>query len=219
MAPPLQSVGDADACEEMSVLEILTGKGSYFPGLIPLIFAYLEAIQCDPETLELMRVYMDFIRRRASGQLMTAAQWMRHKVTSHPSYKHDSIVPGDVAFDLVQACVAVAEGRVRERLLLGKQWIKPLRTDDAYYVPLKQPSTVIHREEREALLERYASRYSGAGGEGDGTNDPDDVPFESCGQNGERLLVEGARRRGRWCHHPHHSCAQADQGGRVELRA
>lgn len=209
MAHPLQSVGDADACEEMSVLEILTGKGSYFPGLIPLIFAYLEAIQCDPETLELMRVYMDFIRRRASGQLMTAAQWMRHKVTSHPSYKHDSIVPGDVAFDLVQACVAVAEGRVRERLLLGKvgraaiarprhldphaptpadaergmpplprqQWIKPLRTDDAYYVPLKQPSTVIHREEREALLERYASRYSGAGGEGDGTNDPDDVPL------------------------------------------
>ena len=29
--------------QEMSVLEILTGKGDHFPGLIPLIFAYLEA--------------------------------------------------------------------------------------------------------------------------------------------------------------------------------
>lgn len=118
---------------------------------------------------------------------MTAAQWMRHLVLSHPAYKRDSIVADEVAFDLVkvsliavqrlevsdfeqlsahetalasraQACVAVAEGRRREPALLGKQWIKPLRTDDAYYVPLKQPPTVIHRDERESPLQRYAAR-------------------------------------------------------------
>ena len=98
-------------------------------GLIPLIFAYLEAIQCDPETWELMRTYMDFIQRRASGKLATAAKWMRHKVATHPAYKNDSIVPDEVAYDVVQACAAVAEGRQREPMLLGKQWIPPLRYD------------------------------------------------------------------------------------------
>jgi len=157
MAPPQQPVDDPDECEEMSVLEIMTGKGSYFPGLIPLTFAYLEAIQCDPETWEQMRNYMDFIRRRASGQLATAARWMRHKVATHPAYKNDSVVPEEVAFDVVWACAAVAEGRVREPMLLGSQWIPPLRTDDAYYVPLKQPT--IHRDERETLLQSYAARF------------------------------------------------------------
>jgi len=170
----------------MSALEIMMGKGTYFPGarassasspsfaapgvrtgdaalgaaagLIPLIFAYLEAIQCDPETWEQMRIYMELIRRRASGQLATAAKWMRQKVATHQAYKNDSIVPQEVAFDLVTACAAVAEGRRREPTLLGKQWIPPLRTDDAYYVPLRQPT--IHREERETLLQSYAARYS-----------------------------------------------------------
>ena len=94
---------------------------------MPLIFAYLEAIQCDPETWEQMRLYMDLIRRRASGQLVTAARWMREKVASHPLYKRDSVVPAEVAYDLVAACAAVAEGRLREPTLLGKNWIPPLR--------------------------------------------------------------------------------------------
>lgn len=32
MAPQVEPDGDADACEEMTILEIMTGKGSYFPG-------------------------------------------------------------------------------------------------------------------------------------------------------------------------------------------
>eukprot|EP00965_Chrysotila_dentata_P115936 3832490-Pleurochrysis_carterae.AAC.3 len=39
-------------------------QADYFPGLVPLIFAYLESIDCDGETLELMKVYFDFIRKR-----------------------------------------------------------------------------------------------------------------------------------------------------------
>ncbi|KAL1504363.1 hypothetical protein AB1Y20_010769 [Prymnesium parvum] len=157
MAPPQQPVADPDECEEMTILEIMVGKETYFPGLIPLIFAYLEAIQCDPETWQQMQTYMDFIRRRASGQLATAAKWMRRKVATHPSYQHDSVVPSDVAYDIVQACTAIAEGRAREPMVLGKQWIPPLRTDDAYYVPLKHAT--IQRGQREALLESYAARF------------------------------------------------------------
>lgn len=35
---------DADACEEMTIEEILTGKGDYFLGLIPLCNMYLDYI-------------------------------------------------------------------------------------------------------------------------------------------------------------------------------
>ena len=60
MGPPAAgSVGDPDEYEEMTVEEILTGKGDYFPGLITLVHAYLEAIGCDPETGEKVGEYME----------------------------------------------------------------------------------------------------------------------------------------------------------------
>ncbi len=34
----------------MSIAEVMTGKGAYYPGLIPLCHAYLDFIQCDRET-------------------------------------------------------------------------------------------------------------------------------------------------------------------------
>jgi hypothetical protein len=43
-----------DVAEQMSVQQILMGKGTYFPGLIPMIFAYLDAtgnLQPPPPTL------------------------------------------------------------------------------------------------------------------------------------------------------------------------
>ena len=141
---------------EMTCLEILCGKGDHFPGLVPLIFAYLDAIECDPETYELVRMYLDFIQRRASGELLTAAQWMRSLVMSHPEYQGDSLVPPGVAHDLVQACAAVAEGRRQEPSLLGSAHVPPLHPDAAWPTPLGAPK--IHAGRRDALLARYAQR-------------------------------------------------------------
>eukprot|EP00316_Scyphosphaera_apsteinii_P011375 CAMPEP_0119346040 /NCGR_PEP_ID=MMETSP1333-20130426/107801_1 /TAXON_ID=418940 /ORGANISM="Scyphosphaera apsteinii, Strain RCC1455" /LENGTH=699 /DNA_ID=CAMNT_0007358535 /DNA_START=74 /DNA_END=2173 /DNA_ORIENTATION=+ len=160
LAPPQERVGDPDGFEEMSVSEIMSGKGDYFPGLIPLIFAYLDAIQCDAETYEQMRIYLDFIRRRASGELQTAAQWMRSFIRKHDDYRHDSKLPPAVAHDLVQACIDIAEGRRHEPRLLGENRISPLRVDDAWDVPLKARRKTILREERDALLARYVQRSS-----------------------------------------------------------
>jgi hypothetical protein len=39
----------------MSIAEIMTGKGTYHPGLIPLCHAYLDFIQCDHQTREKVR--------------------------------------------------------------------------------------------------------------------------------------------------------------------
>jgi hypothetical protein len=53
------------------------GKGTYFPGLIPLVLAYLDATGCDQHTRTTLTNYLTLIRKRASGELVTNAHWMR----------------------------------------------------------------------------------------------------------------------------------------------
>ena len=36
-----------DTVEEMTMDEIFNGKGDYFPGLVPLCYAYLDHMNCD----------------------------------------------------------------------------------------------------------------------------------------------------------------------------
>jgi len=52
---------DINAFEEMTLDEIFNGKGVYFPGLIPLVYAYLDFINCDPETFARVDQYLQFI--------------------------------------------------------------------------------------------------------------------------------------------------------------
>ena len=69
----------------------------YFPGLIPLVFAYLDHIQCDQMTLERMTTYLDFIEKRATGQLITPATWIRNFIRCHEDYKFDSVLTDSIA--------------------------------------------------------------------------------------------------------------------------
>jgi glutamate--cysteine ligase catalytic subunit len=47
----------------MTMDEIFNGKGNYYPGLIPLVYAYLDYIDCDPETFKRVDQYLNFISR------------------------------------------------------------------------------------------------------------------------------------------------------------
>lgn len=66
-----------NSCEEMTMDEIFNGKGKYYPGLIPLVYAYLDYIRCDSETFKRVDQYLQFISSRAKGELVTPATWMR----------------------------------------------------------------------------------------------------------------------------------------------
>lgn len=129
-----------------------------FPGLVPMIYAYLDQISCEAETLELLKSYMDLLLRRASGELLTPAAWMRNFVMSHPDYQHDSMVPESIAHDLVQACADIGEGRRQEPSLLGEKHIQPLRTDDAWPTPLTAPQRLSFES-----LEKYRNGGTGQG--------------------------------------------------------
>jgi glutamate--cysteine ligase catalytic subunit len=154
--------------EEMTIQEILLGKGSYYPGLIPLVYAYLDHIGCDSGTFEKVDAYLNLIKCRATGELSTAATFMRNFVQSHPDYKGDSVVSQSISYDLMRLCDDVGKGRCACPDLLGDIVIHPVLPETAYDVPLAS-SRVSTAQTRE-LLQKYTSR--GAWNERSGVEGP-----------------------------------------------
>ncbi|KAG5921373.1 Zn finger-containing GTPase- Activating Protein for ARF [Claviceps africana] len=96
--------------EEMSINDIINGSpDGEFPGLIPIVEGYLDSVNVDVDTRCQLATYLSLISKRASGELDTAARWIRNFVDAHPRYKHDSVVDDDVAHDLIGAVIAIGE--------------------------------------------------------------------------------------------------------------
>jgi glutamate--cysteine ligase catalytic subunit len=57
--------------------------------------------------------------RRATGQLLTPATWMRQFVEHHPDYQHDSIITQSIAYDLMKTCHGIGIGEIPCPELLG----------------------------------------------------------------------------------------------------
>lgn len=177
---------EENSYEEMTMAEIMCGKGDYFPGLIPLVLAYLDHINCDTVTRERVTIYLDFIERRARGELVTPATWIRNFVRKHPAYKGDSVVSDTIAYvcfnvtyfgftwfvaltsflllrryDLMIACRDIGEGKLHIPELLGKVKIDPINADGAYETKLA--STRVQNECLLGLLRRYTNRQSFSG--------------------------------------------------------
>ncbi|KAK3378062.1 glutamate-cysteine ligase-domain-containing protein [Podospora didyma] len=120
--PPTPPRGPVeDEFRPMSVNEIINGTAyalgpdvevdheDDFPGLIPLVESYLDSVNVDVVTRCELATYLDLIRKRASGELWTAAKWIRHFVANHPAYARDSVVSEEITKDLVGAVVAIGE--------------------------------------------------------------------------------------------------------------
>ncbi|KAK4168844.1 putative glutamate--cysteine ligase [Cladorrhinum sp. PSN259] len=120
-ASPVGPVGDEYRL--MSVNEIINGSAyageerdgeDEFPGLIPLVESYLDSVNVDVTTRCQLARYLDLIRKRASGELWTAARWIRRFVREHEGYKGDSAVSEEVTKDLVGEVIKIGEGRTGE---------------------------------------------------------------------------------------------------------
>jgi len=156
VAPNASGGAEENSYEEMTMAEIMTGKGDYFPGLIPLVYAYLDHIQCDSLTMERMTSYLDFIEKRATGQLITPATWIRNFIRDHEDYKFDSVVSDSIAYDLMVACKEIGEGKRACPEVLGNVEIKPISAGDAYVKKLD--SKRVNNGYISSLLERYSAR-------------------------------------------------------------
>lgn len=120
--PPTPTGPVEDEYRLMTIDEIINGSPSSgedgsFPGLIPIVESYLDSVNIDIQTRCELSTYLDLIRKRASGQLSTAARWIRDFVAAHPAYKQDSVVSEEITKDLVGAVIQVGE-----RECAGKGW-------------------------------------------------------------------------------------------------
>lgn len=106
--------------------------------------------------MERMTQYLDFIEKRATGQLMTPATWIRNFIRSHEDYKFDSVVTDSIAYDLMVACKEIGEGKRAAPELLGGVTIEPISAADAYVKKLD--SKRVNNGDIISLLERYAAR-------------------------------------------------------------
>lgn len=157
-APFAPGSDEENSYEEMTMAEIMCGKGHHFPGLIPLVQAYLDHINCDSITRSRINAYLDFIEKKATGELVTTATWMRNYVRNHPSYCGDSVLSDEIAYDLVAICTDIGLGKVHIPELLGDIKIDPVTAEGAYEIKLDsrraQNARVLE------LLQRYTTRNS-----------------------------------------------------------
>lgn len=108
-----------DGFEVMSIDTIINGKPGGFRGLVPLVELYLNSMNCDIETRSVIARYLMHIRKKAAGERVTTATWMRSFITTHPDYKHDSVVSEKINYDLIRFIDRLAKGEVMCPELLG----------------------------------------------------------------------------------------------------
>ncbi|KAM4043499.1 glutamate--cysteine ligase catalytic subunit isoform 2-T2 [Anomaloglossus baeobatrachus] len=110
---------EAEEYTLMSIDKIINGKEGVFPGLLPILNSYLENMEVDVDTRCTILNYLKLIKKRASGELMTAARWMREFVSNHPDYKKDSVISDQVNYDLLVKCNQIANEQASCPELLG----------------------------------------------------------------------------------------------------
>lgn len=101
-----------DYLSQMSINEIINGKPGEFPGLIPLIRTFVSSMDVDVDTQCTIQQYLNLIQKRASGELLTTASWIRKFITTHPEYKQDSVVSERINYDLLLLMSKIQHGSV-----------------------------------------------------------------------------------------------------------
>ncbi|XP_072711276.1 glutamate--cysteine ligase catalytic subunit isoform X1 [Ciconia boyciana] len=110
---------DVEEYTLMSIDTIINGKEGVFPGLIPILNSYLENMEVDVDTRCTILNYLKLIKKRASGELMTVARWMREFIAQHPDYKQDSVITDEMNYSLIWKCNQIAQGQAECPELLG----------------------------------------------------------------------------------------------------
>ncbi|XP_029670928.1 glutamate--cysteine ligase catalytic subunit isoform X1 [Formica exsecta] len=113
---------------EFTINEIINGKDGIFPGLVPLVNSYLSNMDVDADTHCTIQRYIKLIQKRASGELLTTAAWLRKEVTLHPEYKHDAVITQHINYDLLKKIHSIVSNDVLCPELLG-QCISSKTTD------------------------------------------------------------------------------------------
>lgn len=102
---------------ELSLNDIFNGnKEMKVLGILPAIRNYLDSLNTSDELIDSLFKYFNLISQRASGNLPTAAKWMRSFVKSHHSYQYnkDDSISEEVIKDLLDTCEDIGMGRCQD---------------------------------------------------------------------------------------------------------
>lgn len=93
---------------QLTLNEIFNGSARY-EGLLPIARSYAATAPADVRAA--LEPYFALLARRASGDLDTAATWIRKFVAAHPDYKHDSVITEAINHDLMAAVADITTGK------------------------------------------------------------------------------------------------------------
>ena len=105
--------------DEFSIDEIINGtkdssidenSRSSFPGLVGLVYNYLDSLNVDVESRYELGLYLDLVAARANGSLITTATFIRNYIKSHPEYRQDSRITPRMNFDLMHLLDEIEKG-------------------------------------------------------------------------------------------------------------
>eukprot|EP01116_Phalansterium_solitarium_P017337 TRINITY_DN4247_c0_g1_i1.p1 TRINITY_DN4247_c0_g1~~TRINITY_DN4247_c0_g1_i1.p1 ORF type:complete len:634 (+),score=230.49 TRINITY_DN4247_c0_g1_i1:101-2002(+) len=110
---------EAHGVELLTIAEIFHGRAGHGGGLLALVREYLDRAALEPSARAVADGYVDFVARKASGEMPTTASWVRQFVTRHADYRRDSVVTPRINYDLMQTAVRIGSGELRPAELFG----------------------------------------------------------------------------------------------------
>jgi glutamate--cysteine ligase catalytic subunit len=117
-----QGHDDESNFAEMTIAEILIGNEEIGNvGLIPIIRRYMQEFNFSTEDLEFCTKMLDFLCKRARGEIKTGARFMRDLVLNHPLYEKDSVVINNICYDLIQENLLLGTSSKWDNSLLGEE--------------------------------------------------------------------------------------------------
>ena len=107
---------DQNNIKELTINEIFNGCEKYnYPGLI----VYYKKIMNFMFKTNNMNNYIDFIEKRAKGEIWTDAKYIRNFVLNHEKYKKDSIVTDEINYDLIKHILLIQNGEIKPKEIFG----------------------------------------------------------------------------------------------------
>ena len=107
---------DQNNIKELTINEIFNGCEKYnYPGLI----VYYKKIMNFMFKTNNMNNYIDFIEKRAKGEIWTDAKYIRNFVLNHEKYKKDSIVSDEINYDLIKHILLIQNGEIKPKEIFG----------------------------------------------------------------------------------------------------
>jgi len=99
--------------KELSISEILEGsKENNYKGLFAILTDVINILfENDVKTQDKLKGYLNFLKQRASGKLMTDAEYIRSFVLNHPQYKKDSKINEEINYDLCKEILEIQKGK------------------------------------------------------------------------------------------------------------